>query len=226
MTPSPLEHPLPNRARVGVAGKTGSGKSTLAKAIAAAELARGARVLAFDPHDEWSRLGSDYKGEVTLGPLGRRMTVAELCDDPSALDDPRLSLAVVPEAEAEPDEVADDFKALASLVKDTGGLTFFVDEIGEFGAHCEATLNKVGTGFRKFRVPVVITSQRVIQIPKTCRTQLSHLVSFLQDDAEDLDALRKRQGPDFADRVSRLGQHKFEVWRDGSFSLSRKATAS
>lgn len=222
MNTSPLEHPLPTRARVGLAGKTGSGKSTLAKAIAAGELRAGARVLAFDPHDEWSQHGSDYRGEVTLGPLRSRMTVAELCEDSTVLDDPRLSLAVVPEPEAEPDDVAEDFKALASLVKDTGGLTFFVDEIGEFGAHCEATINKVGTGFRKFRVPVVITSQRVIQIPKTCRTQLSHLISFLQDDAEDLDALRKRQGPEFAERVSRLAQHKFEVWRDGSFSPLRK----
>jgi energy-coupling factor transporter ATP-binding protein EcfA2 len=224
---SQLNHPLPSRARVAFIGKTGMGKSTAAKAAAAAELRAGARVVAFDPHDEWSVHGDDRGGEVTLGPLRDRLTTDQLLDNPYLLDDPHLSLAVVPQRDATPAELAEDFCELAEAVKATGNLTFIVDEVGEFQKHCQATLDRVGTGYRKYKVAVILCAQRAVQISKTCRTQLSEMVCFLQDDPEDLSALEHRTRysvPDFADRVSRLGRGQSVQWRDASFTNTKEKT--
>lgn len=215
MSEYPLKHPLEKRSRTGIVGKTGMGKSTLMKELARREMAVGCRVIAFDPHDEYSVHGIKTD-EVTLGPLTRRMTVREFVDAAAAGEefDERLALAVVPEGEDER-EIAEEFKQVARLVKNIGNVTFLVDELGDFQECAQFALNRVVTGYRKFGVPVVYGAQRMVQIPLTSRTQLSDIVSFLQDDESDLDALvRRTRIEGFGDEVLNLNVGQFKHWRD------------
>jgi energy-coupling factor transporter ATP-binding protein EcfA2 len=213
----PLLHPLERRSRTGIVGKTGMGKSTLMKELARREMKAGQRVVAFDPHDEYSVEGIKTDA-VELGPLTRRVTVAELvdllADGDELLADPRLALAVVPEGE-DAEEIAEEFKLVANFVKNAGNLTFLVDELGDFQECAQFALNRVVTGYRKFGVAVVYGAQRMVQIPKTSRTQLSDIVSFLQDDDEDLAALvRRTRLEGFDAEVLNLTVGQFKHWRD------------
>lgn len=196
-----------------VVGKRGCGKSHHAKGIAAAELAAGARVVVFDPHDEYSQKGRQSP-QVTLGPLRERVTVDQLLERPELLDVKRLSLAVVPEG-VPADELADAFKEVAEVISTTGRLTFMADEVGEYSDIAAGTLNSLATQSRHYEAALVLVAQRMTQIPKTARTQASQLHTFLQSNPEDLDALVKLTGDrDFAARVSRLPRRKHLTWRD------------
>lgn len=195
-----------------VVGKRGCGKSHHAKALAASELAAGARVVAFDPHDEYSAKGRSSP-QVSLGPLRDRVTVDQLLERPELLDAKKLSLAVVPECSA--DEMADAFREVAEMISATGRLTFLADEIGEYSDEAAGTLNSLATQSRHYETALVLVAQRMTQIPKTARTQASVLHTFLQSNPEDLDALVKLTGDrDFAARVSRLPRRKQLTWRD------------
>ncbi len=200
---------------LGIVGKRGTGKSTEGKELAAAEVAAGARVAAFDYHDEWSRKGR-RTDQIRLGPLRDRCTADELFRDPSLLDDARLSLAVVPSQD--PRECARDFAGFCDLVLATGGVVAIADEVGVFSEYCAEDLNRLACQSRHESVPLVLLAQRMTQIPKTARTQLTRLVSFRQDNPDDLDALADLvglpQGKAFAERVSRLARGQSEQWRD------------
>lgn len=195
-----------------IVGKRGCGKSHWAKALAGSELAAAARVVAFDPHDEYSQKGRSSP-QVSLGPLRERATVDQLLERPELLDAKRLSLAVVPECGA--DEMADAFREVAELISATGRLTFIADEIGEYSDEAAGTLNSLATQSRHYETALVLVAQRMTQIPKTARTQASTLHTFLQSNPEDLDALVKLTGDrDFAARVARLPRRKNLTWRD------------
>lgn len=195
-----------------IVGKRGTGKSTAAKDVCAQALAQGARVVAFDPHDEYSRGGRE-SSEVRLGPLRSRVALADLLRAPGRfLDFERVSLAVVPREE--PDAAAEDFVALSRIVASTGELVFVADEVGYWGPHCAQRLDWLATQSRHAEVPVVLVAQRLTQIPKTARTQATHLVSFRQDNPDDLKALEQLAGADFAAGVSRLGRGEWMHWRD------------
>jgi len=213
----PLEHPLPKRSRTGVVGKTGMGKSSLMKELCRREMKAGCRIAAFDPHDEYSVHGLKTD-EVELGPLTHRVSVDEFenmaARGDELLEDARFAIAVVPEGESA-EEVAEEFKRFAKVVKNLGNLTCIVDELGDFQECCQFALNKVVTGYRKFGIPVVYAAQRMVQIPLTSRTQLSDIVSFLQDDDQDLAALvRRTRIETFDAEVLNLTVGQFKHWHD------------
>lgn len=198
-------------------GKTGTGKSTRAKEFIGAALAEGWRVCGLDPHDEFSQAGKPSK-EVTLGPLRESMTVEEFLSSDHAqtmLDEPELSLALVPRSR--PREMAEDFRELVPLVRSTGNLLFFADELGLWATYAEDELNELATQGRHDGMPLVFVAQRAIQVPKTARTQLSHVNTGLQDEPSDLDAIAERtRSRAFADAVGRLDPdaHQFLEWND------------
>lgn len=196
-----------------VVGKRGCGKSHHAKQLAAAELRAGARVVAFDPHDEYSQKGRKTS-QVTLGPLAERVTVDQLIERPEVLDAKKLSLAVVPEGLSNA-ELADAFREVSEQVSATGRLTFLADEVGEYSDFADDTINSLATQSRHSEVAIVLVAQRMTQIPKTARTQASTVHTFLQSNPEDLEALVKLTGDrTFSDRVSRLPRRKHLTWRD------------
>lgn len=199
--------------RVGVIGKTGSGKSTKAKALVAKFMRKpGARCLALDPDDEWSQHGRKSE-HVRLGPLRDRLTFAQYLDAVDVLQFDDLSLAVVPSGK--PKERAREFAILAADLKDAGGdCLLVIEECHTFSRHAQEELDEVACTFRKFGVPVMFVTQRAIGIPKTARTQLSQIHSGRQDDPDDLDALAKVAGQDFAAQVSRLPRGQLLHWRD------------
>lgn len=204
------------RERRAFVGKTGTGKSTRAKAFLGLALDEGWRVCGFDPHNEFSKEGRPSK-QVTLGPLARSMTVEEFLagDAEQLLDEPKLSLALVPRPR--PRDMAEDFKELVPLIRATGRLMFFADELGLWGEYCQDELDELATQSRHDDVPLVLVAQRMVQIPKTARTQVSHLNSGLQDEPSDLDAIANRtRSAEFAAAVGELDpeSHEFLEWND------------
>lgn len=198
--------------RVLIVGKTGSGKSTKAKALLAGELEHGSRIVAFDPHDEYSREGRKSE-QVRLGPLTQRCTVDDLERDPARwLDREDLALAVVPSTNRA--ECARDFDSVKELVASTGNLVLLVDEVGYFGDLAREELIEVACQFRHHSVGCILVAQCAVQVPKIARRQASQIWSGRQDDPEDLEALSKIAGPDFAAKVSRLSRGELEHWRD------------
>jgi hypothetical protein len=198
-----------------VLGKRGSGKSHAAKLLLAAELDGGARVVAFDPHDEYSQKGRKT-AEVNLGPLEHRVTVAELEQRPEILDARKLSLAVVPTSRRGP-ELAEEFEVVSGMVTATGRLTFCADEIGEYSAHATEEIVSLATQSRHYSIPLVLVAQRATQVPKTARSQASRILCGRQDEPDDLAALEKRtrlSDPNFAAKVSRLPRRQLLEWRD------------
>lgn len=198
-----------------VLGKRGSGKSHAAKLLIAAELDAGARVVAFDPHDEYSQRGRKT-AEVSLGPLEHRATVAELEQRPELLDARKLSLAIVPSSRKGP-ELAEEFEVVSGMVSATGRITFVADEVGEYSAHAMEEIVSLSTQSRHYSVPLVLVAQRATQVPKTARSQASRIVCGRQDEPDDLAALEKRtrlSDPTFAARVSRLPRRQLLEWRD------------
>lgn len=206
-----------------VVGKRGAGKSHHLKGMLAGELAGGARVCAFDFHDEYSHGGRPSK-VVDLGPCAARVTMEDLVRSPELLDDPHLSLAVVPRPV--PELAAEDLADLAELVLASGRMTFAIDELGAVEEWCRSSVNFLCTQSRHSEVPVLLGAQRTVQIPKTARTQATEIVSFVQSNPDDLRELERIAGPDFAARVSRLPRREFCHWRDDdpSPALSERPT--
>lgn len=205
-----------------IVGKRGSGKSSVGKMVCLAELEQSARVLAFDPHDEWSQAGRKTD-QVDLGPIPMRLTVQEFLQLREAAREAlmlheELALSLVPRER--PREMAEDFCAVARVVQRYGKLTWFVDEVGFFGSHCNEDLNVVSTQFRHYEVPIVFLAQRMTQIPLTSRTQIARLYTGLQTDPDDLDAVARLvglvHGKPFAAGVARLPRREFLEWRDDS----------
>lgn len=199
--------------RVAIVGVTGTGKSTCAKALLEREGAHWP-IIAFDPDDEYSRRGI-RRAEVVLGPLRDRVTWDEylaLPDD--ALDDPRLSLAVVPDED--PEEAAAQLTELVADIRNTGGMLVLVEELGGFAAHAQQVLNLLATRSRKWGVrrgcPLVLVTQRLSQIPITARAQLSIVETFRQTETADHRALTERCGQDIADRARALPRGESLLW--------------
>jgi DNA helicase HerA-like ATPase len=196
-----------------IVGKRGSGKSHTAKALCGEQVKAGQRIVAFDPHDEYSKLGRKSDA-VTLGPLKQRFTLAEVIANPLLLDDPKLCAAVVPSGRGGA-ELAADFRDFWQLCEDTGGLIVVADEMGDYSAHAEETINHAATQGRHYGVPCVFVAQRLTQVPKTARTQCSTLIVGVQNDPEDLKQLEKITGrDDLAALVAALPRRKFITWSD------------
>lgn len=195
-----------------VIGKRGSGKSYRAKELLARELKAGARVACFDPHDEYSRLGRPSK-QTNLGPLTQRVTVDQLLENPGVLDRPDLACAFVPRSKQRK-AIAADFSEFQRLVINTGNLTVCADEVGEYDDVCRDDLETLATQSRHFEMPVIFVAQRATQVPRGARSQASSILCGKQDEEDDVKALAKRCGKDFAERVSRLPRRTLIEWRD------------
>lgn len=205
-----------------IVGKRGTGKSTAAKALLARLLEEGARVVAVDPHDEYSREGVQTD-HVTLGPLDDRVTMAELREHPEILADPYLSLAV--KSSIDPEVLAAEVAELIDLLVAHGPLDSKPEEVGVllvleemallFGNRdAEKKLNILATQSRHWGMPVLFVAQRLVHVPLTARSQLSILLSFRQDQPADLAALEDLAGRAFVDQVRQLGRGEWRLWRD------------
>lgn len=221
MSPAPKRKAglLTTRDRLVVIGKTGYGKSNWVKELCAQQIELGARVVAFDPCDEYSKSGRPRK-TTKLGPLEQRCTASELVDDPERFldrEDLALSVYMDPEIGDDPAEVAEQFQMVSPIVRRTGRILFIVEEVGYFEEHCRDRVKAVATLYRKEEVNAVLVAQRATQIPLTARSQASQIVSFRQDEKVDLVALEDKCGvrmPGIGARVADLDEGECVVWRD------------
>lgn len=207
-----------SRDRLLYVGKTHSGKSYALKKRLREWLTAGARVVAVDPCDEYSRHGRGSD----LGPLAERVTAAELAERPELLLKARLSLAVVP-AEDSVKGWARAFLLVSGLLRRAGRPVVLVaDEVGAWtdsSAHpqchrARSELISLATNGRHRGIALALVAQRAGTVPLTVRSQLSEIVSFRQDEPEDLAALAERIGEDQANSTARLAVGQSIQWRD------------
>jgi hypothetical protein len=195
-------------------GKRGSRKSTRAKETLGGCLKAGQRVIAFDPHREYAQDG-DASDEVVLGPLPSSRELWEVLADPSELLEGGTSFAVVPDS-LEEDDLARGFDELARLAYEAGDLVLAADELVLYfmSARVQKRLNFIATQGRHKRMPLVLAAQRMVHIPYTTRTQLTVVDTGKQDDPDDVAAIAKRCGREFAEKVPKLPRGERLVWRD------------
>jgi energy-coupling factor transporter ATP-binding protein EcfA2 len=201
-----------------VIGQRGCGKSHFVKLNIVADCQR---YIVFDPHGEY--------------PCDERLDLDGFIDAaPRLLSQETMRVSVTP-ASRMPDEVTKDFCRLVEFVNESGGFVFLIDEVGILSdAGGVNHLKYLATQSRHFGeepwipgqpqpapdpahvgVPVVFLAQRAVQIPLTARNQASHVISFMQNDPEDIEALRKRIGH-MADQIPKLSRAKHEKvhWRE------------
>ncbi|HEX8702712.1 MAG TPA: hypothetical protein VF815_28010 [Myxococcaceae bacterium] len=194
-------------------GKRKTRKSTRAKGLADRCFRRGRqRVLALDPHDEWSVHGR-RSPEVILGTLTQRYEAWQVLANPRLLKEPRLNAAVVP-SRADPESWGRTFEKVVQLALEEGDLVLFLEEFGSWAEYCLKTMNAAALNSRHQGVPMCAVSQRAKRIPLTFRSQATHINSGLQTEPEDLDALADVAGRDFAAAVERLPRGEYCHWRD------------
>lgn len=213
------------RDRILYVGKTHSGKSYALKRRIAHWLSLGARVVAVDFCDEHSKQG---KGDT--GSLTERVTDAELAANPKLIKKARLSLAVVPSDESLKGW-ARCFLLVAALVRAAKQpVVLVVEEAGTMGdstagsQNHRAKLELVGLAVngRHAGISLVVVSQRAAMVPLTVRAQLSEIVSFRQDETEDLDALAERIGTEKAQETRNLTVGQSIEWRDTLTTPTKK----
>jgi hypothetical protein len=193
-------------------GKRGTRKSTRAKALSGRCMKRRRRVLALDPHDEWSIHGRE-SDQVILGPLRQRFDAWEVLAEPSILERDNLCAAIVP-SEMDPEAWAAVFKPILLECLDIGDLDLFMDEVPSWAEYCEKTLNAVALNSRHSRMAVVAIGQRAKKFPLTFRSQATLINSGLQTEPADLAALEDVAGKDFAEAVRQLERGQYCQWRD------------
>lgn len=193
-------------------GKRGSQKSNRAKALAERSMKAGQRVLAVDPHDEWSQKGRP-SDQVKLGPLRQRYEAWELLTDLSLLEDPDLCAAAVP-GSRDPEQWAKVFVPIMEMVQDVGDITLVLEEMGSWGLYCVNQLNALALNSRHSRVAVIGVAQRAFNVSLTFRSQATHINSGLQTEPADLKALEEVAGKDFAEAVRQLERGQWCHWRD------------
>jgi hypothetical protein len=211
-----------------ILGKRGRGKSTVTKRLLRREAIRR-RILFGDPHDEYSSCGRKTDN-VDLGPLPQRMAVEDLVEHPELLGDPRLTMAAV--MRGDPDGAAADFRHLVDLAETWGNLLLGFDEIGIYRELVTKEVRYVATQSRHWAdggghggVPLVLTTQRGVDVHPGARSQVSILVSFQQSHPEDLEALWDiTLSDEFVDAVARLDVGRCCVWRDSNPTTRRKPT--
>lgn len=218
MQPDELEVPD----RRGIFGRTRCGKTRWAKRFVREQLLAGWPVVVLDVKDEWSTKGRPRDG-VELGPLPYRWTAWQLLQRPSVLDSPHLRMAVVPDDADDAKSSARAFALVAKLLRERGKLgrgplLLVLDEVQFWARHELDLLEAVATIWADYGVALVLISQRPAGLPIDARSQLSHLVSFSQEEPADIEALRDRTrltDPTYHERVQRLSPGAFETWRAG-----------
>lgn len=197
-------------------GMRGTRKSTRAKALAGRCMrktrgARKHRVVALDPHDEWSIHGR-ASDQVILGPLVQRFDAWQVLADPSILERDNLCAAIVP-AELDPEAWARVFEPILYELLEVGDVTVFMDEVPSWAEYCTKVLNAVALNSRHSRTPVAAVGQRAKKFPLTFRSQATHCNSGTQKEPQDLAALADLGGKDFADAVRQLERGQWCHWR-------------
>ncbi|MFE8599827.1 hypothetical protein [Archangium violaceum] len=195
-------------------GKRGSRKSTRNKENLGRCLKAGQRVIAFDPHNEYAQDGH-ATDEVMLGPLPSSRELWAVLADPSELLEGDTSFAVVPDS-LEEEDLARGFDELARLAYEAGDLVFSADELVLYfmSARVQKRLNFLATQGRHKKLPLALAAQRMVHVPYTTRTQLTLVDTGKQDDPDDVAAIAKRCGKDFAEKVPKLKRGERLVWQD------------
>lgn len=203
------------RHRILLAGKTGQGKTYRAHHLLRQWQRAGVRVVVLDPKDEYAR----DRG----GPCRDRISALELAKRPELLAAKRLSLAVVPRSR-EPQDVARAALLLLRLVpKLCGRVLLVADEVhlwadstkGEKCHHAAKLLDVVATVERDRGVALMLVAQRAAHVPRNTRSQLSTIITFRQEDGDDLTALAARtKDATWFERVARLAPYEALEWRD------------
>lgn len=170
-----------------VLGVPQSGKTTVARRL----LADARRVVFFDPT-------GDLAGE------GERVPAASFTVE--------LLRGTVVRWVVEPGtDVPADFELTVAVCREGGrrfgGLVLCADEVGDYSRQADAALQRLHRNGHHDGVASVLVSQCAVDVPYVCRRTATRVLSLLQTDPGDLDALAERFGQDFAERV--------RSWRPG-----------
>lgn len=189
---------LHGASRVLLMGLPTCGKSHHARALTA----DAARCLFYDV------AGDDYAAPGRLD-----VTVRELERFPGLLDDEFCRLRVVPEADDGPGYAA-EVSRLVALLWDARDIVAVFDEVGDYRAEAERTLNRLFRRGRHQGIATLLVSQFATDFPKTCRRAASDVYAVGQKHPHELKALADVYGEDFAARVAAWRKYEPPVtWR-------------
>lgn len=162
-----------------VIGVPQSGKTTHAKRLAAT----APRVVYFDPSGDYEDVRGRTLVTVQRWP-GREFTQ-------------RTHFRIVVRAGRSPHvDVADEFVYVAERVREIGPVVLLADEVGDYNkGPAERALKGLHRNGHHDGVVTLYVSQRAVDIPLGCRATATEVRSFLQDNEDDLDALRKAYDP-------------------------------
>lgn len=216
--------PRPDKySRLLVLGKTGQGKSHFVKSELRQWVRDGARVVVLDPAGEYG------KDRAVGGPMRQTVTASQLADEPYLLKREKLALAVVPDEKYSSESAAQAFLLLSALVVKCAPVVLVVEEVG-FWAHgkggrkafaAASKLDALATLAGKDGVSIVVVAQRAAMVPAATRSQASQIVSFAQDEAEDITVLlRRTRDEKFAMSVTTLRPREWVTWRAGAGAAS------
>lgn len=178
-----------------VIGVPGSGKTTEARA----RVASARRVVYFSP------VAKDYAAE------GLVVTPNQLDDAPELLEGSTLRLVVSAGLDEEwptHEQFAQVVEQLRATAPRAGGLVLVADEVGDYQLRAAEVLTRLHRNGHHHGIASVLVSQCAVDIPLTCRRTATRVCSFLQTRSEDLAALAREYGDEFADAARN--------WRPGS----------
>lgn len=173
-----------------VIGVPGSGKTYYAVRL----VAKARRVIYFDPAGEFEGV--------------RGAIVCDVDTWPSSEVTQQSHFRVVVRAEQSGErDVGDEFVYTAQRARAIGDCVLLADEVGDYNrGPAERALKMMHRNGHKQGVVTVFVSQRAVDIPLGCRATATHVASFLQDNEQDIDALRDVYdpgSPGFSERVRR-----------------------
>ena len=195
--------------RRGVLGVSGAGKThyVMNRIVKPAQ-----RVLVWD-------LCGEYAAACDLD----EVEIEEFLVEPQLMGAARCRLAVVTEWDNQV-ELAKWFNRFFSEVKAYGqatgddpsqpSMTLVIEETSLLRPHADGVLVALATQSRKWKMPLVLVSQRATMQPPGVRSQWSQLVSFRQNEPGDIDALEERIGAEKAQQVMRLPRRRMVTWTE------------
>lgn len=152
---------------------------------------------------------------------------AELVRWPGELIDSAPCKVVVVPPSLAPEGLGRDFSRVARVLWDTGRVDLVAEEAGLYSRWAVPLVMQLASGGGHARMRLFLVSQSFSRLAVDARRHVSHLVSFAQGSAEDLEALGKRAGRGFADRVRALRPGEAPAtWRLGEHSQSREVATS